>query len=1509
MVRYERPVVGARSCHVSELQIPDEQLRRQANASLKGYAHQLYLTLEAWIALEPEATLLLEVAEDYARLMESALQMTQAKAEAGRVTLRTESALKAITSLWQFAIENPDLHVELNYLTTATAACEQGASLPGKVGGITYWPAAAAGADVEPLRRLLLGLTLPRELVAFIRSAAPDELRTKLLRRINWICDAADSDAVEARVRDRLVGIAAARGLLASDGERALSALFVKVLKSAAGKVRELRRVDFERAFEAASTLPVSYADARRLVQSGGYGVRQNPQMAPSVNDLYVDRRSLTAETVDTLCGSNRLLLCGMGGAGKTELATAIANHPTVRGLYRDGVLWATLGRDAEVGGHLAAWLTALGTPPPPAADEQALAALWRSSMGRRRMLIVVDDLWEPGDLDLMRPPAGCGLIVTSRSPLPGCIHESLEVGELSATEALEVLSRRAGTIFESGEQCEAETLIATVGRLALALVLAGALLRDGRDVASLTADLHQESLQLAALDLDDGNGRLRSDDSRRTVSLEACLGISVRSLDTELRRVFYRLAVVHDGAIFDGETIRTIIGAPNIVDAARILDRLARRGLLSRVEHTVYRLYRLHDLLLGYARTAFGPSRVRVAPVPGGLPDTLAQLHGELIDRLLTGSPTGRWADVDDAGYFDAYLPWHMEMSGRSELLLALLFEQGDDGEPSWLVRARRNQATSSFLSALRRCEELEAERLRSATSAAERISALGNLAAASCVMATMAAQASQTPIGIQASLVRAHLMTPEEALTNATVAAGGFKAWQMAELLPLVSAETRPDLWSEVLGEAAKGGTFAWLGDSEFLDILLPALNEAEWQDLRQHLSRLPPIVQARFFAAAYAMHKAVIKDDVDRFVTAPVASDRAGWNAGLVLMAAHAIPVRRTNDELTDLLSETGAYSIEARTIFVLASDSDLARLMRGSPLSRIDAVLETFERLDRPLPLMTLVDILGMAEHEPDLGHRALLLSRLCARVGDERPEALFKTTLETLLRLPDTDWRKADGLGHLLRHLTDEQRMRAEQAFVRAGTAIGFGQLGAARLRAITAKLGEHTQRMMLAALDKGSSFDRTTGLAALLEHAAPGLAWLITTAILRESATSGRIGDLSRAAGNIPLELLSMFRDGPRDMPSDSLVSAVRSLVGNDGTIPGKLSRWIEQCWPYLPPDARLKIAVPLGFNTPYASLEDAVRDVASCLLHDGEHVRDRAGAMRVSAAVLARYPYQAAADAVRGLVNPRLNDLNREQLEHVARLSRYFEEADAAPLIERVTGLTDIRTMATALAFIADAYPNYRSALLGHAADRLSAATDVWAAADWAVIARPLLNGAVVEPLLALCRQTRDPRARHALATALYDFLSPSEQEALAAELRSTRSLAPGFVAKLAVEAYPREMRAALGACAAATPSQTIGEALANSVRFDDGPNAHPTKAFADESMALTAGNLLQHGMSTSLSEFYATLEVLAPGLRRTLGAAACQRLAEQVADAAVLYANRGPQAYAEGPIGGANT
>lgn len=46
--------------------LPAGEEKRQAIAALRGYAYQLHQSLAAWIALEPGASLHLEVAEDYA---------------------------------------------------------------------------------------------------------------------------------------------------------------------------------------------------------------------------------------------------------------------------------------------------------------------------------------------------------------------------------------------------------------------------------------------------------------------------------------------------------------------------------------------------------------------------------------------------------------------------------------------------------------------------------------------------------------------------------------------------------------------------------------------------------------------------------------------------------------------------------------------------------------------------------------------------------------------------------------------------------------------------------------------------------------------------------------------------------------------------------------------------------------------------------------------------------------------------------------------------------------------------------------------------------------------------------------------------------------------------------------------------------------------------------------------------------------------------------------------------
>ncbi len=50
------------------LRVPDEEKKRQAVDSLRGYVYQVYQTLLAWLDLNVDETLLLEIAEDYAMM-------------------------------------------------------------------------------------------------------------------------------------------------------------------------------------------------------------------------------------------------------------------------------------------------------------------------------------------------------------------------------------------------------------------------------------------------------------------------------------------------------------------------------------------------------------------------------------------------------------------------------------------------------------------------------------------------------------------------------------------------------------------------------------------------------------------------------------------------------------------------------------------------------------------------------------------------------------------------------------------------------------------------------------------------------------------------------------------------------------------------------------------------------------------------------------------------------------------------------------------------------------------------------------------------------------------------------------------------------------------------------------------------------------------------------------------------------------------------------------------------
>src|SRR6185503_17619517 len=85
-------------------------------------------------------------------------------------------------------------------------------------------------------------------------------------------------------------------------------------------------------------------------------------------------------------------------GVGKTTLVGVFGRDTDTQKAFPDGVLWTSLGQKPNLISEMARWGRALGTDEllrAPTLDD-ATAQL-RLLLQRKRMLLIVDDVWEPG--------------------------------------------------------------------------------------------------------------------------------------------------------------------------------------------------------------------------------------------------------------------------------------------------------------------------------------------------------------------------------------------------------------------------------------------------------------------------------------------------------------------------------------------------------------------------------------------------------------------------------------------------------------------------------------------------------------------------------------------------------------------------------------------------------------------------------------------------------------------------------------------------------------------------------------------------------------------------------------------------------------------------------------------------------------------------------------------------------------------------------------------------------
>ena len=336
--------------HVGEL-IPEVDVARQAVNSLGGYAYQALIATLAWLDLDSEHHLALEIAEDYALVAKQAIGAVQVKdtKKSGPVTLNSDSVRKAIVGFVDLVERNPDREVHLRFLTTSEIGRERVmADRPGSLPGLEYWRKVAAGADCGPLRRILESEKFPETVREFCRARDDDALRRDLIRRIDWDCGTADFKVARRDLEDRLIVLGRDRFELSSfDTRQVADSLVYTVLQKSiadAPEERLLTRGDLYEAMEAAALISIPRSLYTRLVNialslsegltgeasveqpvadSGSSWLLDAPE--PVVPDRMLARVVVERAVKDNLLNVGAAVVVGPSGSGKSILCRVIA--------------------------------------------------------------------------------------------------------------------------------------------------------------------------------------------------------------------------------------------------------------------------------------------------------------------------------------------------------------------------------------------------------------------------------------------------------------------------------------------------------------------------------------------------------------------------------------------------------------------------------------------------------------------------------------------------------------------------------------------------------------------------------------------------------------------------------------------------------------------------------------------------------------------------------------------------------------------------------------------------------------------------------------------------------------------------------------------------------------------------------------------------------------------------------------------------------------------------------
>ncbi len=300
------------------------------------------------------------------------------------------------------------------------------------------------------------------------------------------------------------------------------------------------------------------------------------------------------------------VLVTGMPGVGKTELAVHAAHTALRNGWFRGGVLFTDLhGYDPDLyrkpARALDSLLRALGMPGENIpAEEEDRVRLYRSVLARyaevgRPILVIIDNVYGIDQVEPLLPSDGVtGAIVTSRETM-GLDIKLRELDVLTLPDAVDLLDRavnvkRSGDTRVTRNRGDATNIAGLCDRVPMALWIVAALLAEDPD----------RGLAEMATRLSDPRSRLKELRYNKT-AVATAFGLSYRHLDPE-HALLFRLLPVNPGPDIFIQSTAELAGVDQTA-ARHGLEALARAHLIQRSGKSgIYTRWRMHDLLSIFA-------------------------------------------------------------------------------------------------------------------------------------------------------------------------------------------------------------------------------------------------------------------------------------------------------------------------------------------------------------------------------------------------------------------------------------------------------------------------------------------------------------------------------------------------------------------------------------------------------------------------------------------------------------------------------------------------------------------------------------------------------------------------------------------------------------------------------------------------------------------------------------------------------------------------------------------